>query len=247
MVVFKDVSKCYGNREVLSSVSFNIEARSVCGIMGKNGAGKSTLLNIIHGQQDYQGEVSICNQSPKDYKKNHFERLFFLDDNPHIYDYLTPLEYVQFCLETKGIHFYQKEQLLSDLIHILDLKSAEKSLIKNFSFGMRRKVKLLAVLLSEPQLLLMDEPTLGLDAPSVVVFKRLVVEFAKQGTTIIVASHEPDFLKSICSHILILHDKKIVYDNSNVQGESVDLNKLYLNILDLQMDDKINALFQSSR
>lgn len=246
MVVFDRVSKSYGNKEVLSDISLRIAPQAICGVMGKNGAGKSTLLNIIHGELGCQGQVMVQGKTAKEYKRDHFDQIFFLDDSPHIYDYLTPLEYVQFVLETKNINYCDKQQMLEELLKILELKNVEKNLIKKFSFGMKRKVKLLSILLAEPKLLLMDEPTLGLDAPSVVVFKRLIAEFAKQGTTVIVASHEPDFLKSICDQIMILHNTKIVYESKNVKTEVVDLNQLYLNIVDSEMEQKINALFERS-
>ncbi len=235
MIYVRNLNKSYGKREVLKNISFTLKKRSLCGLMGKNGVGKTTLIKSILKRVKYGGNVALDIED-KD--------IYFISDSPHLYEYLSGHEYVCFVLEIKG-KSHPDKKLVSELFDLFDLSSSDQnSLIKNYSFGMRRKVALAAGFLLNPPLMILDEPTAGLDAASIVILKKLIRESSLNGMTFLIASHLMDFIINLCDSLIILNEKKIVYNEQCLENEKRDLSELYLNIIGDNLEKRIQEVSQ---
>ena len=173
MINIKNLTKAFKNKEVLQSINMELEKGRIHAIMGKNGAGKTTLINCLLQEITYQGLIET--QITRD-------DIAFLSDTPHYYDYLTGEEFVSLTLKLHN-KIPPQRKLILDFFEIFGFSpNEEQMLLKTYSFGMKKKTALIAFILLKPQLLILDEPTNGLDASSIILLKKMIKRTAEQGT-----------------------------------------------------------------
>jgi ABC-2 type transport system ATP-binding protein len=215
MLEVRDLTKVFSIREVVSGVSFQAHPGQVLGCLGPNGAGKSTTVKMITGLlEPTRGEI-LCDgvdirRNLVDYKR----RIGYLPESPDLYGYLSAFEYLQLVGRLRGLPSRLLETKINELLRLFSLHQQRRSAISSYSKGMRQKVLISAALLHNPELLIFDEPLSGLDVTSALVLKSLVHALARDGKTILYSSHVLEVVEKLCSRVLILHEGKVVADDS---------------------------------
>lgn len=242
MIDVQKLYKKYGNSTILSDINFSIAKGDIFGVMGRNGAGKTTLIKSILNEVKYQGDITLSSEIQKEDGRLDPESVYFVSDTPHTYGYLTGIEYLQFVLKIKNKAIPPKEKIFETLNFFGLSKDDSLRLLKDYSFGMSRKIVLATGFLAKPKLMILDEPTIGLDVPSVITLKKLILKASEQGMTFLVTSHDPSLMSELCSSLLILHDNKAVYNSSDFKSEARNLGDLYIDLIGENVDSAINSI-----
>lgn len=203
-----NLKKKYHKVEAVKDVSFNVGKGQIAIILGPNGAGKSTVIKSISGLLKYTGEITIDNM---DNKTLEAKRIFsYVPEMPSLYELLTVKEHVDFVAKAYGIEDYEnRAEVLFNRFDLLDKKD---KLGKELSKGMQQKVSLICGLITEPKLILLDEPMMGLDPKAIKELKALFLELKERGIAIIISTHIIDSISDIWDKALIMKDGKIIYE-----------------------------------
>lgn len=232
---FKNIEKSFDNEEVLNINSLEIEKGEIISIIGKNGSGKSTLIKILCGllYQD-TGECIIDGISNKDRKVRNLTKLV-LESGGGYYDYLTAMENIKYFLSLNRVTY--NETKVNELIEVLDLVEHKDKKVSVLSQGSRQKLSLIITLLTNPDIICLDEPTNGLDISSMNVLLNFLHKLAKEyNKTIIFTSHDLAFMKNINSRLILMDKGKIILDKkSNDLFESKEIEKT---IIEIPIDDR---------
>jgi ABC-2 type transport system ATP-binding protein len=190
-----------GKTQVIANISLDID-QEIFGILGINGAGKTTFLECIANEHGYSGEITFDNLTFHAWTKLHKRRFSVIYDRPIVYDYLTVDEYVSFIVNIIGAEVSsEKRQTFYDGF---GLDRYKNSLLRTLSFGNKRKSYMMPYLLAERHLMLLDEPTNGLDTQGRLFLEHVLKQLRRQGCTILVSSHDIDFLTRLSDRIGIL-------------------------------------------
>jgi ABC-2 type transport system ATP-binding protein len=208
----KNLHKRYGKIHAVNNVSLDIEKGNVYGILGPNGSGKSTTLGIV---------LNVVNKTSGEYHwfdgamETHqaLKKVGAIIERPNFYPYMTAKENLELVCKIKGINYSKIEEKLE----IVGLSDRKNSKFKTFSLGMKQRLAIASALLNDPEILILDEPTNGLDPQGIHQIRDIIKFIASQGTTILLASHLLDEVEKVCSHVLVLRYGKILY-NGTVDG-----------------------------
>ena len=210
MIQVKNLIKDYGEFRALSDISFDIEQGKIYGFLGPNGAGKSTTLNIITGcLASTSGEVTIGGYDILEEPKKAKQLIGYLPELPPLYMDQTVNEYLTFVGTAKGV---DKKQLLSEIESVekqTGIEDVDDKIIKHLSKGYRQRVGIAQSLLGSPEVIILDEPTVGLDPAQIIEIRDLIRSFGKKHT-VIISSHILSEIQEICDEIIIIDKGKIV-------------------------------------
>ncbi len=209
MIEIQNLTKSYGQIKAVDDISFTVEKGEVLGFLGPNGAGKSTTMNIITGFiPSTEGTVKVCGydimESPTEVKK----RIGYLPELPPLYMDMTINEYLNFVADLKLVSKKQKNSQISDVMELVKLGDVRGRLIKNLSKGYKQRVGLAQSLLGAPEVLILDEPTVGLDPMQIIEIRKLIKALGKQHT-IILSSHILPEVSAVCERVVIINKGKI--------------------------------------
>jgi len=222
-VEIDEVSKTFGAKKALDRVSFSVPAGQLCGLLGPNGAGKTTLFRLLMGiLKSTQGRLMI---DGRDAFKDRVEvkRLVgFLPDEPVFYAYLSGREILELSAAMHGLEVRATMGRLEPLVARLNLLSDLSGYAEEYSRGMKKKLGLLLALIHQPRLLILDEPTNGLDVESTRLFYDLMLEESLRGTTVLFSTHLMDQVARLCTHAVIIHQGRLV-----TQGSLEDLHTMF--------------------
>ena len=215
MIEVKRLSKRYGNHLAVDDISFTIENGKVYGFLGPNGAGKSTTMNIITGcLAATEGEVKIDGFDIFEEATQAKKRIGYLPEIPPVYLDRTIREYLRFVAEAKGVKRADIQAQIDKVIELTKIKEYEKRLIKNLSKGYRQRVGIAQALLGDPDVIILDEPTVGLDPNQIIEIRNLIAELGKD-RTVILSSHILSEIQAICDVIIIISKGKMgAYDTA---------------------------------
>lgn len=210
MIEVKGLVKRYDENLAVDDITFTVEKGKIYGFLGPNGAGKTTTMNIITGCLGATaGEVLINGhdifEEPIEAKKN----IGYLPEQPPVYLDMTPAEYLEFVGELKGLNKAQRSEQIAKVMDETQIADVKNRLIKHLSKGYRQRVGLAQALLGEPEVLVLDEPTVGLDPKQIIEIRDLIKSLGKQHT-IILSSHILSEVSAICDYILIISKGKLV-------------------------------------
>lgn len=210
MIEVKELVKKYGNHLAVDHLSFQLESGKIYGLLGPNGAGKSTTMNIMTGYLGAtEGSVLIDGhdilQEPEEAKKY----IGYLPEIPPLYTDMTVREYLEFAAELKKIPKEKRDSSIEEVMKLTKLMDVELRLIKNLSKGYRQRVGLAQAILGFPDIIILDEPTVGLDPKQIVEIRELIRTLAKKHT-IILSSHILAEVREVCDYILIISKGKLV-------------------------------------
>ena len=210
MIEVKNLVKKYGNHTAVDHLNFTIEEGHVYGFLGPNGAGKSTTMNIMTGYLDAtEGEVLINGhdilKEPEEAKK----QIGYLPELPPLYMEMTVREYLEFVAELKGIAKNKREESINEVEKMVKIWEVENRLIRNLSKGYRQRVGLAQAVLGFPEIIILDEPSVGLDPKQIIEIRELIRQLAKKHT-VILSSHILAEVREVCDYILIISKGKLV-------------------------------------
>lgn len=209
MIEIQHLIKRYGEKTVLDDVSFSVDKGEIVGFLGPNGAGKTTTMNILTGYiSSNEGKVTVDGfdvlQTPFEVKK----RIGYLPEQPPLYFDMTVQEYLNFVYDLKRISG-NREEHITDILEKIHIREVSGRLIKNLSKGYRQRVGLAQALIGNPEVLILDEPTVGLDPKQMIEIRNLISDLGKEHT-VILSSHILPEISSICERVIILNHGKIV-------------------------------------
>ena len=209
MIEINNLTKRYGNNIGVDNISFSVNKGEILGFLGPNGAGKSTTMNILTGYiSSNEGNVKIGGydilENPIEAKK----KIGYLPEQPPLYTDMTVKEYLNFVFEMKKIKENKKEHINS-IMEMVKIEDVQGRLIKNLSKGYKQRVGLAQALLGNPEVLILDEPTIGLDPKQIIEIRNLIKELGKDHT-IILSSHILPEVSAICERVIIINKGKIV-------------------------------------
>jgi len=210
MIKVTNLTKKYGSKTVLDNVSFTIADGEVLGFLGPNGAGKSTTMNIITGYiSSTEGSVEIDGIDIMDDPISYKKKIGYLPEIPPLYVDMTVKEYLEFVCELKKTDKACIDTILSE-VRILNVK---ERLIKNLSKGYRQRVGIAQALVGDPEILILDEPTVGLDPQQIIDIRNVISELGKK-KTLIISSHILSEISAVCSRVLIIKNGKIAAEDT---------------------------------
>ncbi len=209
MIEIKNLTKRYGQIKAVSNLNFTVEKGEILGFLGPNGAGKSTTMNIITGYlPSSEGTVQVCGydimESPKEVKK----RIGYLPEQPPVYMDMTVMDYLDFVADLKLVDKKQKKSQLGDIMELVKIGDHRNRLIKNLSKGYKQRVGLAQALVGSPDVLILDEPTVGLDPKQIIEIRKLIKALGKEHT-IILSSHILPEVSAVCERVVIINKGEI--------------------------------------
>ena len=214
MIEVQNLTKVYGKKTAVENVSFKIRNGRIYGLLGPNGAGKSTTMNIMTGcLSPTEGTVlingyDICDQ-PIEAKR----QIGYLPEQPPLFGDMTPAEYLTFVAEAKGVSDDLIDRQVKEAMQVTDILSVKDRLIRNLSKGYRQRVGIAQAILGAPDIVILDEPTVGLDPQQLTEVRALVRKLGEK-LTVIISSHILSEISELCDHVLILSEGKLVADSA---------------------------------
>ena len=219
----RGLNKYYGEQLAVKDVSLKIPRGSIYGLLGPNGAGKTTTLKMLTGLlYPSSGEIIVFNEP---WQRKHLERIGALIESPSLYGNLTAVENLLVHSKLMGL---PKERIY-EVLEIVDLKNTGKKLVSKFSLGMKQRLGIAVALLGHPELLILDEPTNGLDPIGIQELRELIRSFPQRGITVILSSHILTEVSQLVDHIGIISDGELKYQDKMTHDE--DLEKLFMKVV----------------
>lgn len=243
MIEVQNLTKRYGNHVALNNLSFKVEKGEILGFLGPNGAGKSTTMNIITGYLSAtEGEATIDGidilKNPIEAKK----KIGYLPEFPPLYTDMTVKEYLLFVCKLKKVAKGEVADTISRVTNLVKINDVEGRLIKNLSKGYKQRVGLAQALVGNPDVLILDEPTVGLDPKQIIEIRNLVKDLSKQHT-VILSSHILSEVSAVCDRVMIINKGNLVASDTpeNLSKRINQTNKLNMRIKGPK-NDVLNAI-----
>lgn len=223
----ENLTKCFGNVRALDNVSFNIKEGSICGILGPNGAGKTTLLRIINGILTIDaGSVCILGE---DASIEASRNIGYMPEERGLYDTMRMQDQILYFGQLKGGDKKQITKVMNEYLEMFNLKGQERRRLKELSKGNQQKVQIICTLVHEPKLVILDEPFSGFDPINGQILQQILERLHRNGTTIILSSHNMPAIEEMCSDIVLVnHGHVLVTDTMENVKEMHKDNTLLL-------------------
>ena len=236
MIEVKNVTKKYGSFTAVNDISFTINDGEVVGFLGPNGAGKSTTMNIITGYiEQTEGQVMVNGYDTIKKAKKAKREIGYMPEGVPLYTDLTVKEFVTYMAELHQIDRKQKKGMVQKAIKETGLEDMQNKLIKNLSRGQKQRVSLAGTLVSDPKIVILDEPTVGLDPKQITEIRSLIKGLGKKHT-VILSSHILSEVSQICDRVIIINKGKIVAIDTpeNLENKVSDNNIIYVTVEDIE-------------
>lgn len=237
MIKYENISKIYDKGiKAVDNLNFEINKGEIFGFLGPNGAGKSTSLKMLVGiLEQTDGTITVNGidtlKNTIDIKK----MISYVPDNPDIYTKMTGVKYLNFIADIYDVSEEDRKERIEKYNNILELGDAIYSVIESYSHGMRQKLVLIGALLTNPEILILDEPMVGLDVKTSFNLKKILRELADEGKIIIFSTHVMEVAEKICDKVAIINKGKLVYcgnliELKNNSNNNEDLEKIFLEL-----------------
>ncbi len=236
MIEVKNITKKYGSTTAVDNISFQIQEGEIVGLLGPNGAGKSTTMNMITGYiEPTEGQIIIEGYDISKKPKKAKEQIGYMPEGVPLYSELTVKEFVNYMAELKKVNKKERKEKVSKIIEQTGLKNVENKLIRNLSRGYKQRVSMAGSLVGEPKVLILDEPTVGLDPKQITEIRQLIKELGKEHT-VILSSHILSEISQICSKVIIINKGKIVAIDTpeNLEKKVNNNNNIYVTVEDTE-------------
>lgn len=232
MLKVEKLSKNYGSKKAVDNVSFKLEKGDIFGFIGPNGAGKTTTIKMIVGiLSPDEGDIFVDGSSLKDNEITCKSKMAYVADNPEIYDYLKGIEYLNFIAGIYKVDNDKKDKLIQKYAKDLEIYDNLRDMISSYSHGMKQKLAIIAALIHEPTLLVLDEPFVGLDPVSTHKLKSYLKDICKNGGTVFFSTHVLEVAEKLCNKIgIIKNGKMIKMGNTKELTKDESLEDLFLEL-----------------
>lgn len=249
MIEVKNFTKKYGSFVAVDNISFVVNDGEIVGLLGPNGAGKSTTMNAITGYiEQTDGEITVNGYDTIKRSKKSKREIGYMPEGTPLYMDLTIKEFVTYMAELRKVNRKERKAKVQEVIEKVGLSDMQNKLIKNLSRGQKQRVSLAGTLIGDPKVLILDEPTVGLDPKQVTEIRSLIKELGKKHT-VILSSHILSEVSQICDKVIIINKGKIVAEDTpeNLENKTSNSNIVYITIEDPEnkietMKDKIKGI-----
>ena len=242
MIEIKNVTKKYGNFVAVDNISFTVKDGEIVGLLGPNGAGKSTTMNAITGYiEQTEGEIAVNGYDTIKKSKKAKREIGYMPEGVPLYGELSIKEFVTYMAELRKVKGKEKKEKVQEIIKKVGLSEMQNKLIKNLSRGQKQRVSLAGALIGEPKVLILDEPTVGLDPKQITEIRSLIKDLGKNHT-VILSSHILSEVSQICDKVVIINKGKIVAEDTpeNLENRATNNNIIYVTVED--SDGKIEKM-----
>lgn len=232
MIEVSHLTKKYGHRLAVEDVSFAVADGGICGLLGPNGAGKSTIMNILTGYLSAtSGQVTVAGHPLPEEADAAKKCVGYLPEQPPLYPEMTVQEYLDFAAELKGVKKAEREEQVRSAARRTGLEKVLSRLIRSLSKGYRQRVGIAQALLGSPKLIILDEPTVGLDPAQVIEIRKLIRELG-QAHTVILSSHILSEVQAVCQQVLILSKGRLAASGSlqELTADGRSLEEVFLEL-----------------
>ena len=206
MLSVQNVDVFINQKEIIHQVSFQVPAGAVIGLVGPNGAGKTTIMKTILGLTKFSGSIQIDNQEVTENNHQALQQVGALIEHPAIYPFLTGLQNLEL--------YSQDHQDLQEVVSLVQMESYLNQRAKNYSLGMKQKLGIALALLNKPRLVILDEPMNGLDIEATITIRKIIKQYAQQGTAFLISSHVLSELQKVMTGIVLLNAGQVVMDKT---------------------------------
>jgi len=232
MIKVDNVTKRYGDKTVVDGVTFEVQEGEIVGFLGRNGAGKTTTMNILTGY--ISSTLGTCYIDGYDILKNPLEvkkRLGYLPEQPPLYMDMTIKEYLSFVCNLKDVPKKQWKRHINEICELVGISDMQPRMIRNLSKGYKQRVGLAQALIGNPQVLILDEPTIGLDPRQIIEIRQLVRHLGRDHT-VILSSHILSEVAEICQRVVIIEQGKLVAQDSleNLTNSVHEISRMTLRV-----------------
>ena len=237
MIELINLTKKYNDFPAVNNLNLLVEKGEIFGFIGPNGAGKTTTINMMGGVlAPTSGAVMICGISMQDHPKKAKSKIGYIPDRPYLYEKLTGVEFLKFIGDLYGVDentFFNRSR---DKLRLLSLSEWADDLIESYSHGMKQRLVMAAALLHDPEVIIIDEPMVGLDPLVINMVKSLFQQLAKEGVTIFMSTHTLKVAEDICDRIGIIHKGSLAAMGtaedlkSNIQNKNADLEEIFIKL-----------------
>ena len=242
MIEVKNVTKKYGKVVAVDNINFKINDGEIIGLLGPNGAGKSTTMNMITGYiEPTEGTIVIDGYDISKKPRKAKREIGYMPEGVPLYTDMTVKEFVTYMAEIKKVDRKTRKEKIEKIIEETGLKDVEKKLTRNLSRGYKQRVSMAGALVGEPKILILDEPTVGLDPKQITEIRNLIKELGKTHT-VILSSHILSEVSQICQKVIIINKGKIIAVDTpeNLENKVASKNDIYVTVEDL--DNRIEEV-----
>ncbi|MEN2516703.1 ABC transporter ATP-binding protein [Lactobacillus johnsonii] len=237
MLQVENLNKSFGSKQVLFDINFKADNGKILGLIGKNGSGKTTLFHSILKFVKYQGTITIDGHS---FSSRDYNSVGYLPEERSLMPKLTVLEQVSFLASLKGMKKDEVKHDLQDWMQKLEVKGQITDKIKSLSKGNQQKIQLIATLIHQPNLIILDEPFSGLDPVNVEIIKEVILQEKKRGATILFSDHDMSNVEELCDDVVMINNGHIVLNGAvNDVRNNFGLTRLFIRT-DLNLDNVKN-------
>ena len=237
MIELINLTKKYNDFLAVNNLNLVVEKGEIFGFIGPNGAGKTTTINMMGGVlAPTLGNVIICGINMQDHAKKAKGKIGYIPDRPYIYEKLTGIEFLKFIGDLYGVDENTFLNRSREKLRLFSLSEWADDLIESYSHGMKQKLVMAAALLHDPEVIIIDEPMVGLDPLVITMVKSLFQQLAKEGVTIFMSTHTLKVAEDICDRIGIIHKGSLVVTGTaedlknNIQNKNADLEEIFIKL-----------------
>ena len=232
MIEIKNVTKKYGDKTAIKNISFDIKDGEIFGFIGHNGAGKTTMIKSLIGILNFDdGDILINNKSIKEDPISCKLEMAYVPDNPDLYENMTAIDFINFVCDMYETPVNVRKENIEKYSKMFEMENKLNDDISSFSHGMKQKVSLIAALSHNPQILIMDEPFVGLDPKAVFDIKNVMKQMTKEGKIIFFSTHILDVAEKLCDRVAIIKNGDIIKIGKmkDIKGDS-SLEEVFLEL-----------------
>jgi ABC-2 type transport system ATP-binding protein len=237
MIELINLTKKYNDFPAVNGLNLVVEKGEIFGFIGPNGAGKTTTINMMGGVlAPTSGTVMICGINMQDHPEKAKSKIGYIPDRPYLYEKLTGIEFLKFIGDLYGVDENTFLNRSREKLRLFSLSEWAEDLIESYSHGMKQRLVMAAALLHDPEVIIIDEPMVGLDPLVINMVKSLFQHLAKEGVTIFMSTHTLKVAEDICDRIGIIHKGSLVVTGtaedlkSNIQSKNADLEEIFIKL-----------------
>jgi ABC-2 type transport system ATP-binding protein len=211
MIELKQVTKNYGGFTAVDRLSLRVDRGEIFGFIGPNGAGKTTTIKLIGGVlEPTAGTVEVAGLDLSKQPQAAKRKIGFIPDRPYLYEKLTGMEFLKFTSDVYGVPESEFNPTAQSCLNLFSLSDNAEDLIESYSHGMRQRLIMAAALLHRPEVIVVDEPMVGLDPAGIIRVKNIFLELAREGTTIFMSTHTLKVAEDICHRIGVINKGRLI-------------------------------------